>query len=123
MKILFHTLVALALTLTLVSGLCVGCVQTGSEHKCCRHTKQAPSCHQPRPSERERCDCPDTGRIMAAALEVKQTGKQISQPLAVLTLADVPAETPELLPGVSPSVRALDLPPPDLLVLNHILRI
>jgi len=60
---------------------------------------------------------------MAAALEVKQTGKQISQPLAVLILADVPAESPELLPGVRPSVRALDLPPPDLLVLNHILRI
>lgn len=123
MKILFHTLIALALTLTLVSGLCVGCVQTGSEHKCCRHTKQAPSCHQPQPNEQERCDCPDTGRIMASALEAKQAGKQISQPLAVLGVAEVPVVAAEPLIGIIAEPLAFDLPPPDLLSLNSILRI
>jgi hypothetical protein len=124
MKIVLHTLVALALTLTLVSGLCVGCVQTASEHKCCRHQqKQLPSRHQPQPSEQDRCDCPDTGRIMAAALEAKQDGKLVSPFVAVVASLDQPGSSFMPLNGIRLEIRAGDSPPPDLLSLQHILRI
>ncbi|HPT24860.1 MAG TPA: hypothetical protein PLZ95_00475 [Bryobacteraceae bacterium] len=124
MKVLVHTLVALALALTLVSGLCMGCVQTGSEHKCCRHQqKQLPSCHQPQPSEQDRCDCPDTGRIMASALEAKQDGKLVSPFVAIVASLDQSDSSFTPLAGIRLEIRAGDSPPPDLLSLHHILRI
>lgn len=123
MKILLHTVVALALTLTLVSGLCVGCVQTGAEHKCCRQNETAPSCHQPQPKEQERCGCPDTGRIMASSLEAKQSVKQSGQRLVVLAVVEVPVAAVEQTAAIFPLVRVFDRPPPDLLSLNSILRI
>jgi hypothetical protein len=123
MKILLHMSVALALALTLVSGLCVGCVESSAEHKCCHETEQAPSCHHAEPSQTERCDCPDTGRILAAAVEAKQTVKQQIQPAAVLGTANVPGiEAMPVAGGFSPA-RPIVLPRQDLLSLNSILRI
>lgn len=123
MKVLLHMLVAMALALTLVSGLCAGCVESGAEHKCCRETEQAPSCHPPQPGEQERCDCPDTGRILASAAEAKQTVKQQIQPSAVLDFANAPGL--EAMPGAESvwQARRIILPRQDLLSLNSILRI
>ncbi|MBE0660655.1 MAG: hypothetical protein IH602_23380 [Bryobacteraceae bacterium] len=123
MKILLHASVALALVLTLVSGLCAGCAASGAEHKCCRETEQAPSCHQPQPSQQERCDCPDTSRILASAVEAKQAGKQTIQPVAIVAVLDTSGTAD---PGDSLLTRArtLVLPSHDLLCLHTtILRI
>jgi hypothetical protein len=122
MKILLHMSVALALVLTLVSGLCVGCVESGAEHKCCRETEQAPSCHQPQPSQQERCDCPDTGRILASAVEAKKAGKQTSEPLPMLVVLDT-AGTAASGASLLPQVRTRVLPSQDILSFNTILRI
>lgn len=122
MKIALHMAVTLALLLTLVSGLCVGCVEAGGEHKCCRETEQTPSCHQPQPSEQERCDCPDTGRILASAAEAKQAGKQTVQPLAVLAVLDIQG-TDAIGSTLALQTRTEILPPQDILSLNSILRI
>ena len=123
MKIVLHAVAALALVLTLVSGLCAGCVGSGAQHKCCRETETAPSCHQPEPSQTERCGCPDTGRILAAAVEAKQTVKQTIQPAAVLGIASVPGSEAVLVAGGVSLARPILLPRQDLLSLNSILRI
>lgn len=115
--------VTVALILTLVSGLCMECAQAGAEHKCCRETETAPSCHQPEPSEKEQCDCPDTGRILKAAVEAKQTVKQQIQPDAVLGFADVPGIEAVATAGSVWQARQIVLPQQDLLSLNSILRI
>ncbi len=122
MKIFLHMSVALALVLTLVSGLCAGCAGSGAEHKCCRETEQAPSCHQPQPSQQERCDCPDTSRILASAVEAKQSGKQTIQPLATLAVLHA-AGTEAIWTTLALQTRTEVLPPQDTLCLNSILRI
>jgi hypothetical protein len=122
MKILLHAAVALALVLTLVSGLCAGCAASGAEHKCCRETEQAPSCHQPQPSQQERCDCPDTSRILASAVEAKQAGKQTIQPVAIVAVLDT-VGTGVIWATLALQTRTEVLPPRDTLCLNSILRI
>lgn len=123
MKIFLHMAVALALVFTLVSGLCLGCVDSGAKHECCRETTQAPSCHQPQPDEKAHCECPDTVRILAFAVEAKKATKQTDLPPAVLAAAAAPGQVAAPVDFFPPLPLRIVLPPQDLLSLNSILRI
>lgn len=123
MKLFSSTLLALALTLTLVSGLCLGCEVTGTEHKCCRPQQQAPSCHNPQPKEQEPCSCPDTGRILASADVAKAAGNLMKPEVSVVAVIQVAAVGSTVWTVRETAARHSDIPPPDLLSLNRILRI
>ena len=123
MKLLSNMLVAFALTLTLVSGLCLGCEVAGTEHKCCRPEQQAPSCHNPQPKEQERCSCPDTGRILASAVVAKDAGSVVKPEVSAIAVIHAAAAESADWTVREAANRASDIPPLDLLSLNRILRI
>lgn len=123
MKLFSSTLLALALTLALVSGLCLGCEVAGTEHKCCRPQQQAPSCHNPQPKEQEPCSCPDTGRILASAVVAKDAGNLVKPEVSVVAVVHVAALEFTVWTVRETANRASDIPPPDRLSLNRILRI
>ena len=123
MKLLYNVLVAFALILTLVSGLCLGCEVAGTEHRCCGPQKQAPNCHEPQPKEQEPCSCPDTGRILASAVVAKDAGNLVKPEVSVVAVIHVAAVEFPVWTVRETATRASDIPSPDLLSLNRILRI
>jgi hypothetical protein len=123
LKFLANTVLALALIATLLSGLCFGCVQAGAEHKCCRPKTQAPSCHEPQPEPDEKCACPDSSHLNALAPDAKATVKLVKFEQVAIVVPEAPA--PVQPAGLVPvhGRWTFDIPPPDVLALNAVLRI